>query len=1018
MNHLRPNCFVKAFWSHSLCSCLPACLTWAILFLSLNARAVLTNSEWSVRVWQSDDGLPNNNISGVAQAADGYLWVATSGHFARFDGLHFEEFTSRSVLPNYPGYTARVSMLLRDSKGGLWLAMVHGPVVRLGAGPAEVFTNKLPDYVAQTMIEDGDGAIWITYHGNAVCRIADGQVTRFNTNDGLPARFDCALARDNQGRVWFAKDGQVGLFRDGHFITLVKTLGTNIRLAGADGGGVWICSGRELFKCDDAGNLQSVGVFRPDPGGTDPSALLADRSGAVWIGTASAGLFRYDGSGFESVPTSHPYISSLLQDREGNIWVGTGGGGLDRIQPRAFTLESEATGLPYGTVQSICEDSHRTIWAVTQNGLLICRNDGRWQTVSGTTNWPGGKASCVMADDRGGVWIGTQSHELHHLLNGQFMTWRMTNGFAGHVVRGLLAGTNGSLWIVEEDPNQVQCLRDGAFKNYPLPVATGVPRALTGDSAGNIWIGTSKGRLLRIQNDLMTDETAHVTGFPMSIRSLAATPDGSLWIGYASGGVGRFKDGRYARINMTNGLFNDYISQIVSDDRGWFWFGSDRGIFKVKQRELEDVADGRANNVQSVDYGEGAALPSLQANFGVSPNVLHSRDDRLWFPTLTGVAVVNLKNVQKDMEPPPVLLKRFVVDNEIMAVNGGGLPVPEAIDLHGQKTELRLPPGHRRLEFDFTTLTFSAPENVHLQYRLAGFDDDWVDAGALHDVTYPRLPAGRYQFYVRAQNGDGPWSATPALGFVVNPFFWQTWWFRSLAVLLFTAGVIAVVRYVSFRRLHLQLRALEQQAALDKERSRIAKDIHDDLGGSLTQIKLLFELAQRRRTDPDKVDLLGQEGLATTRQIIKSLDEIVWAVNPRNDTLPHLIDYIGQFAIEFLARADIRCRVDLPDRPVAWAVSPEARHNLFLAVKEALNNVIRHAGANEVWLRVTVTDTLFTLVIEDNGHGFERLPPDGFADGLPNMNQRMAEISGWSNIESKAGMGTRVSLVFPKPNGQ
>jgi signal transduction histidine kinase len=465
-------------------------------------------------------------------------------------------------------------------------------------------------------------------------------------------------------------------------------------------------------------------------------------------------------------------------------------------------------------------------------------------------------------------------------------------------------------------------------------------------------------------------------------------------------------------------LFNDSISEIVSDDRGWLWFGSDRGIFKVRQRELNDVAEGRAAHVRSIHYGEDDGMPSLQASFGVSPNVLHSRDDRLWFPASTALAVVNLNNLQEDLQPPPVLLKQVVVDDKVIASYGGAMPVLQAVNLRDSPATLQLPPGHRRLEFYFAALCLGAPQNVHFQYQLAGIDDGWADAGAQRSISYSRLPAGNYRFQVRAQNGDSAWSETAAVGLVVTPFFWQTWWFRSAAMAFFTFAVIAIVRYVSFRRLHSKLRALEKQAALDKERSRIAKDIHDDLGGSLTQIKLLFELTQRKRAEPDKVEQLGEEGLAATRQIIKSMDEIVWAVNPRNDSLPHLIDYIGQFAIEFLARAGIRCRVDLPDRPVEWEISPEARHNLFLVVKEALNNVIQHAGANEVWLRVTATETILTITIEDNGHGFEHKPANGHADGLPNMNHRMAEIGGQSTVESRAGAGTRISLTFPKPNRQ
>ena len=981
------------------------------LFLAGNGQAALDNSDWLVRSWQSDDGLPNNNVTGIAQSADGYLWVATAGHVARFDGSHFQEFTSKSVLPNYSGYTARISTLLEDSRGGLWLAMVHGPIVRLTTGPAEIFTNGLPDYTVQEMVEDGEGAIWLAYHGGAVCRIRQGQATRFREADGLPVRFDCTLARDRQGRIWFAKDGQIGRFQDGHFLTLAKSLVHSPRLTGAASGGVWVCTGQELLKCDDSGRLQSAGTCQLE----SPTTMLEDQAGAVWIGTAASGLYRFNGTGFASVHTSHSYISSLLSDREGGLWIGTGGGGVDRIQPRAFTLENDSTGLAFGTVQSVCEDAAHAIWAVTQNGVLACLTADGWHPVSTATNWPGGRAGCVTAGADGTVWIGTQSHALHSLRDGHYSTWRSTNGFPGHVVLGLLTDASNDLWIAEEDPNLVQCLHGGQFQNYPLPPESGVARAFTADAANDIWIGTSKGLLFRIHNGRLTDETASLTHLNASIRCLAATPDGSLWIGYASWGLGRLKNGHFSRLTTAQGLYNGYLSEIIPDHHGWLWFGSDRGLFKVRQEELDDVADGRAGRVLSIKYGEGDALPSLQANFGVSPNVLRSHDDRLWFPTRTALVVVNLRNLRESLQPPPVLLKQVMVDDQILGSYGGIVPVPESVDLSRPPATLALPPGHHQVQFEFTTLSFDAPGNMHCQYRLAGFDDDWVDAAPQRTANYSRLPPGIYSFQARARTGDGPWSEAHALELAVAPFFWQSWWFRTAMLILFTGGVIAIVRYVSFRRLHSRVHTLEQQAALDKERARIAKDIHDDLGGSLTQIKLLFELAQRQRTQPDAVTRLGQEGLAATRQIIKSLDEIVWAVNPRNDTLPHLIDYLGQFAIEFLARADIRCRVDLPDHPVAWAVSPEVRHNLFLAVKEALNNVIVHAEANEVWLRITATDRLLTIVIEDNGHGFDSPPDRDFADGLPNMKQRLAEIGGQSAIESRAGAGTRVTLILAKP---
>ena len=232
------------------------------------------------------------------------------------------------------------------------------------------------------------------------------------------------------------------------------------------------------------------------------------------------------------------------------------------------------------------------------------------------------------------------------------------------------------------------------------------------------------------------------------------------------------------------------------------------------------------------------------------------------------------------------------------------------------------------------------PENIHFRYRLEGFDDDWVEADTQRGqrgATYPQLRAGKYRFRVAACDSDGIWneSALPQ-AFVVLPFVWQTWWFQTAVIVGFTLAVIAIVRYVSFRRLRLKLNLLEQQAALDKERARIARDLHDDLGGSLTQVSLLLDMTRRDLGKPEKAGQGMQQCSSIVRHVAESVDEIIWAINPRNDTARYLIDYLSQFTVEFLHGTNISCRVDLPDQVTERTVSPEARHNLFLVVKETL----------------------------------------------------------------------------------
>jgi signal transduction histidine kinase len=259
------------------------------------------------------------------------------------------------------------------------------------------------------------------------------------------------------------------------------------------------------------------------------------------------------------------------------------------------------------------------------------------------------------------------------------------------------------------------------------------------------------------------------------------------------------------------------------------------------------------------------------------------------------------------------------------------------------------------------------------------------------------------------------WNYTGAtLAFAVVPFFYQTLLFKLLMLLAFTLVVVVAARYVSFRRLRNRLRVLEQQSALYKERARIARDLHDDLGHGLTQIVLLSDLNAHDQVPAEELDGQLRQIAVTAKQGVKSLDETVWAINPRNDTLPDLIDYVGNFVVQSLRAAGLKCELDLPEQPPTLQVPSEVRHALFLVVKEAMNNVIRHAQANRVRLSITIANNAVALVIADDGRGGCPTNGNGHAgqDGLRNMQQRMQDIGGDFSLDSAPGMGTRISLTY------
>jgi signal transduction histidine kinase len=420
--------------------------------------------------------------------------------------------------------------------------------------------------------------------------------------------------------------------------------------------------------------------------------------------------------------------------------------------------------------------------------------------------------------------------------------------------------------------------------------------------------------------------------------------------------------------------------------------------------------------LRPVIYGKNEGLVSQEAVFSLAspfilPHAVRGVDGRVWMLTHSGVVVADPNILSDNTNPPPILLTQVAMDGQIIASHNGfasteTMAVPQTLN-----KQLRIPPSHRHLEFDFTAFNYRAPENLQFRYQLMGYDNGWSRAGADRSAAYSRLAAGDYQFRVEASIGDGPWSSPPAtVNFEVIPFFWQTWWFRIGVLLAFTLSVIAIVRYVSYRRLRRKLHAMEQQAAVERERGRIARDIHDDLGNRLTEIQLLTGLAERNGEVPQNTMTHIHEISSAARQATDALDEIVWAINPGNDTLPHLINYLGQFATDFMRTAGIQCRVDLPENPPAKSVSAEVRHNLFLAIKESLSNIARHSDATEVSVLILATEKSLSVIIQDNGRGFSGEAKTDGADGLENMRLRIAEIGGQFQIKSTPGVGTSISF--------
>jgi signal transduction histidine kinase len=365
--------------------------------------------------------------------------------------------------------------------------------------------------------------------------------------------------------------------------------------------------------------------------------------------------------------------------------------------------------------------------------------------------------------------------------------------------------------------------------------------------------------------------------------------------------------------------------------------------------------------------------------------------------------VVDPANIKVNLLPPPVVMEDVIASGHLLTSNP-----------HGD-SPMKIPPGQQRFEFHFTGLSFVAPEKMQFQYRLTGWDDDWTAAANDKRVAeYSYLPPARYTFHVRACNSDGVWNQTGAsFAFIVLPHFWQTWWFRLAAVLIGITLIVGSVLAVTRRRMRRKLEALHRQQAIERERSRIAKDIHDHLGANLTRISLLSQSAHDELSNTAQAAAQLDRIYDTSRELTRSMDEIVWAINPQHDTLDSMASYLGNFAQEYLVPLNIRCRLEAPLHLPHWPITAEARHNIFLAFKEALHNVVKHSGATEVSVFLTTDSTGFTLIVRDNGRGFDPSTVSarpGGGNGLKNMTQRLEKIGGRCEILSKPGAGTEIKF--------
>ncbi len=935
--------------------------------------------------WDVEQGLPNNAITSLLQSRDGYIWIATWAGAARFDGVRFT------------------------------------PIA-----------GNLPNSHATALLEDPDGAMWIGVAGTGLARWRDGSIDVFTTADGLAGRQPRALAFDRDGRLWAATEHGVSILDGGRFRTLRVEQGlphnTVTSVAASRDGGVWIATEGGLCLADVrrlhcerrgppgpvdvvvedrdgrvwAGTRRGlVRVAGPDGGGSCATrcldgqaitALLHSRDGELWVGLGTNGLARLHAGGIERIGAADGLpagiVVSLFEDLEGSVWVGSYNGGLARLKRKRLTTISTKDGLPAPVVGSIVQDRTGAIWAGVYCGPVSVWRGGRFvpQFVEKMRDM----CALVLWSARDGtLWIGTRENGLFRVRDGRL---EQIDGLSDTHVAALFEDRDGTIWI-GTNLGGLHYIRDGRLSRAFGPddgVATPYIASFAQDRDGRVWIGSNASGLSVYENGRFRILSAAEQPPTRNIAGLLVDSRGDLWIGSAADGLFRRRHGRYEAFGVEQGLGDRLVALFLEDHDGNLWVSTARGISRLTRERIDAVADGRATRLDPiiVDRSDGMRSPEGSGG-GHDPSGLRDREGRLWFATIDGIVVIDPATFTTNRVAPRVAIEEATLDER---------PSPRRAD-----GAVEVPAGTRAIALAYTAFSFLAPSKMRFRYRLVGFDEAWHDVGSRRVAYFSRLAPGDYTFEVLAANNDGVWSEQPARArVVVVPFFWERRAVQLAAAAFLLGLTAAIVFAVAQRRAKRRLADLERERALERERTRIARDLHDDLGSRLSHIAILAG----QRVSSERDERLG----SAAREAVQTMDELVWTVSARNDTLESLAYYITQFAEEHISAARVRCRLLLPADLGPRTIGADVRRHLYLAAKEAVNNAVKHARASEIRLSLDIEGDILRLEIIDDGIGLPLSEADPTGNGLRNLRERMDAAGGSLLVESAAGKGTRIAF--------
>ncbi|PIQ08835.1 MAG: hypothetical protein COW71_09665 [Ignavibacteriales bacterium CG18_big_fil_WC_8_21_14_2_50_31_20] len=974
----------------------------------LNFETKNWQSEYSIQGWTKEDGLPNNKVYDIIESYDGFIWFGTSDGLVRFDGNQFKVFNSSNV-PKIKANVVRY--LYNDKNGKIWAANGGAGLLSISKDKFELISeeNGLSLNHVSTITEDKSGKIYIGTYGGGISILQNGKFNYINSKIGLSSDIIYSILVENNGRIWAGTLNEGVNLIDKNGITIFNhenglpkstvkqifwapSFGENSkgRILVATNKGVFVFNGKGFEVNEAFLQLKEKIVNHIDE----------DEYGNLWFSTSGSGIYIYNGktlahlSKNNFLPTND--ISHVYPTKVG-IWICSQTNGIFYIKKNRVKVITKAQGMPNNHIRTIFQSSAGTLWIGTENGIAKYYEHEN-KIVPIKTNKEKFTVLAWAENERGEIFLGTHQNGLFKIVSDKLVNVVSHKELKAKMIRSLKFDDNGTLWIGTNGAGIALLKNDEIlFIDKTNGLSSNFIACISKSGNEELWVGTTGGGVVVLdKNGLVIKSISDKDGLASNIiNSISVDENGTKWIGTSVSGISRIKNNSIFNFNEQNGLYRNTIKKLLYDGKKRFWITSNQGIYSIDKNTLNEFADGKTQKLNFSLFGKNDGMLSDEFNAAADNAGCISITGKIYAPSNDGMIVIDPNILNSNVDPPLVY-----IDDVFINYN------------KSSKEELgELPPNTESVQINYGGISFVHEKNIKYKYLLQGIDEEWVYVENGRQVLFTHLPYGNYTFKVKSITPDGIESKDYAyLNFTILPYYWQTFWFKILSAFLIIGLISSFIFYTVQRRYKQKLVKLENEAALERERIRISKDIHDELGASLTKISLLSDLAKMHLTDnPNLEDDLNKISEAS-RNVALTLDEIVWAVNPKNDTLEKTIFYIIQYIEEYISSTEIEFDIHIPDTIPELFIHAELRQNLFMSIKEAVNNVVKHSNANVLSLIVSIEKFQIDITLEDNGKGIDFGNLNQFSNGLENMKKRIENSNGKFEISNKNPNGTRINI--------